>query len=160
MSARILVIHDQQFRREQMRDALQPMHYVAVGDGIAHAIELLKTAELQILNASPFDLIVSAVHLDSNDNLSVFDLLKWCRGNKQLRAVPFVLVDIEPSATAKYVIDAVRSASNTLGASAFLIIAQFEAAAFLSALEPYISPELRITAEGSRRNNKQSSRRS
>lgn len=146
MNARILVIHDEQRRRDQLQKALEPAHRVTLCSDIKPAMELLSAEELKVLTGSPFDLIISAVHLDSRENLSVFDLLKWAKGNLQIKHVPFVLIDLEPSTKAKYVVDAVRGAASSLGANAFLIIDHFDAEAFLSQVNAYIQPDLRADA--------------
>lgn len=145
MNARILVLHDQETRRKQLRDALQPMHRTTAAGSVTEAITLLKSAEFTVLQSPPFDLIISAVHLDCPDHLCVFDLLKWTRKIPLLSNVPFLLVDLEPSRCAKQCIEGVRGASCSLGASGYLIVDRFEPKQFLCEIEHYLPPELRTS---------------
>ncbi len=46
------------------------------------------------------DLILSDVNLENGG--SVFDFLKWLKSDPVLRAIPFVLLSIQPSDPAKY----------------------------------------------------------
>lgn len=125
MTTRILVIHDENRRRNQLRECLEPPHKVDVCGSVQEAMAALKSTERASLTDRPFDLVLSAVHLDSPDDLSVFDLLKWTRRDAQLADLPFVLLDLEPSPHAKQVIDAIRAAGTVLGATDYIIIEQF-----------------------------------
>jgi CheY-like chemotaxis protein len=146
MSGRILIVHDQEERRQQMKESLEPMHKVIIREDIATAMTFLREQERR-LNDTPIDLIISAVHLDSGDELSVFDFLKWSQGNPQLKPVPFILLCSEPSRVARFVKDAVRNAGQALGAAGYIIMDTFDAKSFLCELETYLPEHLRSIAE-------------
>ncbi len=64
------------------------------------------------------DLILSDVNLENGG--SVFDFLRWLKNDPQLRAIPFVLLSIQPSDPAKYHNDGLRVAARELGAAKYI----------------------------------------
>lgn len=96
-------------------------HEVCLVDSFARAMAILKDHS--------FDLIISDVHLENGG--SVFDFLKWVKGNDEFRSIPFVLFSLEPNRLAKYLADGVRAASRQMGAAKYISMDQFDAA-FLS----------------------------
>lgn len=147
MTARILVVHDQKALRERIENILSPFHAVTVCGDIPDAIDTIKALEQVRLSGTLLDLIISAVHVNGDSNLSVFDLLKWSKGNPHVAGVPFVLLDTEPSPLARYLTDSVREAGHALGAAGYKVIHKFDAQEFLTDLEAYLPPELRSTCQ-------------
>lgn len=143
MAAQILIVHDQKAQQEQMKDALSVAHEVSIASDAHEAMIVLKQLENLNLDRPPLDLIVSCVHIEATEDMTVFDLLKWSRGNPQMCKVPFVLICSEPSSMAKSLIDSVRLAGSALGASGYMIMESFDAATFLAQIEYYLPKELR-----------------
>jgi CheY-like chemotaxis protein len=143
MAARILLVHDQKARQEEMRDALSRAHQVTIAADASEGVNLLKQFEDAHLDRTPLDMIISCVHIDSESGLTVFDLLKWTKGNPQIQTVPFILICSEPSSMARSLIDSVRLAGNALGATAYLIMEKFDPSRFLEQIEYYLPEELR-----------------
>jgi CheY-like chemotaxis protein len=143
MAARILIVHDEKRRQAEMKEALAHAHTVTLADDAFEAMNLLKQFEDAHLDGVPLDLIVSCVHIDSKEQMTVFDLLKWTKGNPQIRDVPFILICSEPSSMARSLIDSVRLAGHSLGATAYMIMDTFEPEAFLSQIEYYLPERLR-----------------
>lgn len=142
MTARILLVHDKKVQQDQMKGALAA-HEVLLANDAHQAMLSLKQIEDAHLDIVPLDLIVSCVHIESTYDLSVFDLLKWTRGNPQIAQVPFILICSEPSSMARSLYDSVRLAGHSLGASAYMVIDDFDAASFLAQIEYYLPDEKR-----------------
>lgn len=143
MNARILVIHNLTDQREQLKQVLEVKHRVTLCDGINDYLLLLKEAEAMELSKSPFDLIISAVHLQSDDGLTVFDLLNRTKENRLIGNVPFILLDLAPTTTERLFSDAIRIAADGIGATAFLSYPTLNADALLTDLDAFI----RLTSE-------------
>lgn len=143
MAARILIVHDQKLRQDQITAALSHAHDITVASDAHEAMNLLKQMEDAHLDRAPLDMIVSCVHIDSSKDISAFDLLKWSRGNPQIAKVPFILLCSEPSSMARSLIDSVRLAGHLLGATAYMIVEKFDAAKFLEEIEFYLPERLR-----------------
>lgn len=88
---------------------------------------------MEILRAKDFDLIVSDVHLQNGG--SVFDFLRWVKGDPHMRATPFVCFSAEPPEIGKYLADGVRTAARSLGASRYISMDHFDGPVLLSELE-------------------------
>jgi CheY-like chemotaxis protein len=88
---------------------------------------------MDVLRTSDFDLILSDVHLQNGG--SVFDFLRWVKGDPYMNAVPFVCFSAEPPEVGKYLSDGVRTAARSLGAARYIIMDHFEAPAFLQEIE-------------------------
>lgn len=143
MSARVLVIHDQKLRQDQIKSALCGTHDVTIARDAIDGMTLLKQLEDLHLDRPPLDLIISCVHIEHSRDMTVFDLLKWAKGNPQMAKVPFVLICSEPSSMAQSLIDSVRLAGHSLGASGYLIIEKFDPEKFLAQIEYYLPEDLR-----------------
>jgi len=91
-------------------------HRVIQSKSFALAIDVLKTERV--------DLIISDVHLQNGG--SVFDFLRWVKGNPLTKDTPFVLFSLKPTAVAKYVEDAVRACARVLGASMYITMEPFD----------------------------------
>jgi len=129
-----------------MRTALSS-HDVSLANDAQEGMAVLKQFEDLHLNEKPLDLIISCVHIESRGSLTVFDLLKWARGNPQMQEVPFILICSEPSSMAQSLIDSVRLAGHALGATAYMIMEKFDPKEFLNQIEYYLPEELRSLCE-------------
>jgi CheY-like chemotaxis protein len=89
-----------------------------------------------ILKVSICDLILSDVHLQNGGN--VFDFLKWVRSKPRLQEIPFVLLSVEPSPTAKYLGESVRYASRVLGAAKYVSMHKFDCELLMSELSEFL----------------------
>lgn len=119
------------------------MHNVTVCGDIRRAMDAIKNAEPMELDRAVFDLIICAVHIDGTSDISVFDLLKWAKGNPQVKRTPFLILDLQPSYTAKYLHDSVRLAGNAIGAAGYVVMEHFDARAFRKQIEFYLARDLR-----------------
>ena len=100
MHARILALNEDinGEASRQICDSLRRSgHRVIQSLSFAIAIDVLKTERV--------DLIISDVHLQNGG--SVFDFLRWVKGNSLTKDTPFVLFSLKPTPVAKYVEDAV-----------------------------------------------------
>ena len=124
--------HEEQ--RTLIGDCLEQVgHSVTKVDTFHNAMEILRKCE--------FDLIISDVHLQNGG--SVFDFLRWVKGDPQMRATPFVCFSAEPPEVGKYLADGVRTAARALGAARYISMEQFNGALFLSEIE-WLIPQERI----------------
>lgn len=148
MSARIFIVHDKPLLLKQAKKALEPPHHVTTTTGIDTAITILKEQEEAHLDAAPFELIMCCVHIDSPRNtLTAFDLLKWAKGNPQMKEIPFLLLCFQPGETAQYLMDSVRLAGSSLGASGYAALDHFEDKKFFELAESYLSKEYRTLSD-------------
>jgi len=132
MTARILVTMEHENDRQEIADCLEHVgHKVTRVDTFHNAMEILRTAD--------FDLIVSDVHLQNGG--SVFDFLRWVKGDPHMRPVPFVCFSAEPKEVGKYLSDGVRTAARSLGAARYVIMPQFDGPGFLREIEWLIPQE-------------------
>lgn len=93
---------------------------------------------MHILRTQKIDLILSEIRLQPKDKRedcsSVFDLLRWVKGDPFLNKIPFVCLSPEPiSDSASY--DGLRIAARSLGAAKFLAMENFDQDLFRSQLE-------------------------
>ena len=134
MTAKILVTMEHEEQRQQLGDCLKNVgHIVTAVDTFHNAMEILRSAD--------FDLIVSDVHLQNGG--SVFDFLRWVKGDPHMRATPFVCFSAEPPEVGKYLSDGVRTAARALGAARYVSMEHFDGTAFLRELE-WLLPESKI----------------
>ncbi len=122
--------HEEQ--RKKLGDCLENVgHQVTRVDTFHNAMEILRSAD--------FDLIVSDVHLQNGG--SVFDFLRWVKGDPHMNPVPFVCFSAEPKEVGKYLSDGVRTAARALGAARYVVMPQFDGSAFLHEIEWLIPQE-------------------
>lgn len=88
------------------------------------------------LREGPCDLILSDVHLQNGGN--VFDFIKWVKRDPVLKPIPFVLLSIEPTETAKYLSDGVRVAARFFGAAKYISVLKFEPASLMAELAEFL----------------------
>src|SRR5476649_2689900 len=117
MTARILVTMEHENDRQEIADCLEHVgHNVTKVDTFHNAMEILRSAD--------FDLIVSDVHLQNGG--SVFDFLRWVKGDPHMNATPFVCFSAEPPELGKYLADGVRTAARSLGAARYIGMEHFD----------------------------------
>jgi CheY-like chemotaxis protein len=134
MTAKILVTMEHEAQRKLISDCLEHVgHNVTTVDTFHNAMELLRGTD--------FDLIVSDVHLQNGG--SVFDFLRWVKGDPHMRSVPFVCFSAEPPEIGKYLKDGVRTAARSLGAARYITMEEFVAPTFLHEIE-WLIPQDRV----------------
>jgi len=93
---------------------------------------------MDVLRNHDFDLIISDVHLQNGG--SVFDFLRWVKGDPHMRATPFVCFSAEPAEVGRYLADGVRTAARSLGAARYVTMENFNGPGFLHEVE-WLIPE-------------------
>jgi CheY-like chemotaxis protein len=111
MDARILVTME------------HPEQATLIGNSLEHyGHRVVKAAtfhdSMEVLRNSAVDLIISDVHLQNGG--SVFDFLRWTKGDPHMHGIPFVCFSAEPPELGKYPSDGVRTAARALGAARYL----------------------------------------
>ncbi len=109
-----------------------------ISDSLEHfGHVVLKATKFQdamdILRQSDVDLIIGDVHLQNGG--SIFDFLRWVKGDPHLRSVPFVCFSTEPVEVPRYLSDGVRTAARALGAARYITMEKFDSAAFRAEIE-------------------------
>lgn len=134
MTARILVTMEHEAQRKLLGNCLEHVgHNVTKVDTFHNAMEVLRSTD--------FDLILSDVHLQNGG--SVFDFLRWVKGDPHMRAIPFVCFSAEPPEIGKYLADGVRTAARSLGAARYITMEHFNGTLFLQEIE-WLIPQERI----------------
>jgi len=134
MTAKILITMEHEEERTELGECLEHVgHKVTTVDTFHNAMEILRSAD--------FDLIVSDVHLQNGG--SVFDFLRWVKGDPHMRAVPFVCFSAEPPEVGRYLSDGVRTAARALGAARYVSMPQFDGPLFLHEIE-WLIPEKQV----------------
>jgi len=134
MTAKILVTMEHDDQRKLIGDCLEQVgHKVTKVDTFHNAMEILRSAD--------FDLIISDVHLQNGG--SVFDFLRWVKGDPHMKATPFICFSAEPPELGKYLSDGVRTAARSLGASRYISMEKFDGPTFLHEIE-WLMPEQKI----------------
>ncbi len=131
MTAKIMVTMEHEDDRKLIADCLERVgHSVTRVDTFHNAMEILRSKD--------FDLIISDVHLQNGG--SVFDFLRWVKGDPHMIDVPFVCYSSEPALVAKYLSDGVRTAARSLGAARYISMVKFDGPTLLQELE-WLIPE-------------------
>jgi CheY-like chemotaxis protein len=134
MTAKVLITMAHAEQRKVMGDCLEGVgHNVTKVDTFHNAMEVLRSAD--------FDLIVSDVHLQNGG--SVFDFLRWVKGDPYMRATPFVCFSAEPPEIGKYLADGVRTAARSLGAARYITMERFDGPLFLHEID-WLIPEKQV----------------
>ncbi len=126
MDARILVTMEHADQMKLINDSLEHFGHRVVKANTFHE-------SMEILRSSDIDLIISDVHLQNGG--SVFDFLRWTKGDPHMRAIPFVCFSSEPPEIGKYLADGVRTAARALGAAAYITMEHFDAHIFRQEIE-------------------------
>jgi CheY-like chemotaxis protein len=134
MTAEILITMEHPEQRSMIGDCLERVgHKVTKVSTFHEAMEILRTVD--------FDLIISDVHLQNGG--SVFDFLRWVKGDPHMRSTPFVCFSAEPPEIGKYLSDGVRTAARSLGASRYITMEKFDGSELLHEIE-WLIPEERV----------------
>ncbi len=132
MAAKILVTMEHTSQGKLIENCLERVgHDVTTVDTFHNAMEMLRSMD--------FDLIVSDVHLQNGG--SVFDFLRWVKGDPHMHTIPFVCFSAEPPEVGKYLADGVRTAARSLGAVRYITMDRFDASLFLQEIEWLIPAE-------------------
>jgi len=73
-------------------------------------------------------MIISDIHLQNGGN--VFDFVRWVKKNPGTMDIPFVMLSVEPSRTAKYVEDGLRTTARLLGVRKYILMEKFDSEEF------------------------------
>ncbi len=131
MTAKILVTMADGDERKRIAECLERFaHSVTKADTFHIAMEILRSTD--------FDLILCDVHLQNGG--SVFDFLRWVKGDPHLVSTPFVCYSAEPAEVGKYLADGVRTAARALGAARYIVMPSFDGPTLLHELE-WLIPE-------------------
>ncbi len=126
MTAKILITMEHADQGKQLADCLeQSGHSVTSVDTFHNAMEILR--------CSDFDLVLADVHLQNGG--SVFDFLRWVKGDPHMRAIPFVCFSGEPKEVSNYLADGIRTAARSLGAARYITMVNFDSKLFLEEIE-------------------------
>jgi CheY-like chemotaxis protein len=126
MAAKILALLKHAEAMKLIADSLEDFGYqVFKADKFQDAMAILRQREV--------DLIIGDVHLQNGG--SIFDFLRWVKGDPHMRTVPFVCFSSEPVEVARYLSDGVRTAARALGAARYITMEKFDRAAFLGEIE-------------------------
>lgn len=126
MAARILALLEHSEAMNLVTDSLEHFgHDVYKADKFQNAMEILRQREV--------DLIIADVHLQNGG--SIFDFLRWVKGDPHMRAVPFICFSTEPEEVPKYLRDGVRTAARALGAAKYMSMEQFDRSAFIAEID-------------------------
>ena len=102
MTAKILALLEHPEAMKLISDTLEHFgHSVFKADRFQDAMEILRHQDV--------DLIIGDVHLQNGG--SIFDFLRWVKGDPHMHAVPFVCFSTEPAEVPKYLSDGVRTAA-------------------------------------------------
>lgn len=134
MVARILALLEHPEAMELVADSLEHFgHVVHKTDKFHDAMEILRQREV--------DLIIGDVHLQNGG--SIFDFLRWVKGDPHMRTVPFVCFSTEPPEVPKYLSDGVRTAARSLGAAKYMTMEHFDRRTFMAEID-WLLPQDRV----------------
>lgn len=126
MVAKVLALLEHEQAMKLISDSLEHFgHLVYKADNFQDAMSILRQRNV--------DLIVGDVHLQNGG--SIFDFLRWVKGDPHMRSVPFVCFSSESVEEPKYLYDGVRTAARALGAAKYITMETFDRATFVSELE-------------------------
>jgi CheY-like chemotaxis protein len=121
VSAHILVLVEQDETSRQVVESLKRSgHNVTAAKCFSEAIRIIPTNRI--------DMIVSEVHLENGGN--VFDFMRWVKRNPATHAIGFVMFSSQPTVTAKYLEDGLRTTARILGASKYMSMDHFDSDEF------------------------------
>ncbi len=126
MTGKTLVLMEHPEAMKLLVDTLEHFgHAVLKADKFQEAMVILRSNEV--------DLIVGDVHLQNGG--SIFDFLRWVKGDPYMHRVPFVCFSTEPVEVPKYLSDGVRTAARSLGAARYIAMENFDRAGFRAEIE-------------------------
>lgn len=126
MSARILALLEHPEPLAKIADCLEHFgHSVIKTKQYPDAMNALRHLEV--------DMIIADVHLQNGG--SIFDFIRWVKGDPHLLHIPFVCFSSEPVEVAKYLADGVRTAARALGAARYMTMETFDPVRFREEIE-------------------------
>ncbi|HEY9681056.1 MAG TPA: hypothetical protein V6C86_05675 [Oculatellaceae cyanobacterium] len=126
MVAKILALMEHAKSMLLITDSLEHFgHHVFTANNFQDAMAILRQQEV--------DLIIGDVHLQNGG--SIFDFLRWVKGDPHMRAVPFVCFSTEPVEVPKYLSDGVRTAARALGVARYITMEKFDRTAFIAEID-------------------------
>jgi len=126
MSARILALLEHPEPLKKVIASLEPFgHEVFPASNFHDAMEILRHRDA--------DLIIADVHLQNGG--SVFDFMRWVKGDPHMKAIPFVCFSSEPVEVPKYLADGVRMAARAMGAVKYMTMEKFDPIQFRNEIE-------------------------
>jgi CheY-like chemotaxis protein len=126
MVGKILALFEHPEAMELIADSLEKFgHVVFKAYKFQDAMDILRQRDV--------DLIIGDVHLQNGG--SIFDFLRWVKGDPHMQAVPFVCLSTEPVEVPKYLSDGVRTAARALGAVRYITMEKFDNAGFRAEIE-------------------------
>jgi CheY-like chemotaxis protein len=129
--ALILALHEDEGHSFKVADSLAKSgHTVILSKNFTRAINVLKVKHV--------DMIISDIHLQNGG--SVFDFLRWVRKNPSTKTTPFVMLSSEPSETAKYIEDGLRTSARLLGVTKYITMEKFDSDSFCKQIDLLLSP--------------------
>jgi CheY-like chemotaxis protein len=126
MDVKILVTMEHLEDTKLISDSLEHFGHCVTKTATFHAA-------MEMLRNTDFDMIISDVNLQNGG--SVFDFLRWVKGDPHMRAIPFVCFSAEPPEIGKYLHDGVRTAARALGSAKYITMEHFDATAFRHEIE-------------------------
>lgn len=131
--AQILVLTDHRETMESVAGSLEHYGHVVLKTNTSYAAK-------DILLQRTVDLVVGDIRLQNGD--SIFDFLRWVKGDPSLRSIPFVCLNIGPQEAPKFLSEGVRTAARTLGAAKYITMEQFDSTTFRAEIEWLLPQEL------------------
>ncbi|MBY0357056.1 MAG: hypothetical protein K2W82_03570 [Candidatus Obscuribacterales bacterium] len=126
MAAKILALLEHTETMSLIADSLEHFGYVVLkANKFQGAMDILRSRQV--------DMIIGDVHLQNGG--SIFDFLRWVKGDPQMRRVPFICFSNKPVDVPKYLSRGVRIAARALGAAKYIIMEKFDRAAFRTEIE-------------------------
>ncbi len=129
--AKILTVSENYETINRLIGSLGDFTSVTNSNSFSNAIHILKTENIK--------LIIVDIRMQAEDGhyRSVFDLMRWVKGDPGLRAIPFVCLSLEPVLNASLT-DGLRIATQALGAS-FLTMESFDQPLFRKRIEALLA---------------------
>jgi CheY-like chemotaxis protein len=126
MAARILALLEHPETMKLIANSLEALgHIVFKTNNFADAMATLSQRDA--------DLIVADVHLQ--DSHSIFDFMRWVKGDPHTQAIPFVCFSTEPVEVSIYIKDGVRTAARALGAAKYITMEKFDPVLFVEEID-------------------------
>jgi CheY-like chemotaxis protein len=123
-----------------------PKPMVLIADSLERLGHIMHKANnyqdaMSILRQHEVDLIIADVHLQNGG--SIFDFLRWVKGDPHMRSVPFVCFSTEPVEVPRYLSDGVRTAARALGAAKYMTMEKFDRDVFVAEID-WLLPQDRV----------------
>jgi len=131
MTVKILVVMEHEDEGKLVGDCLEH-----VGHSVTNATTFLN-AMTSMRNAD-FDLIIADVHLQNGG--SVFDFLRWVKGDPYTRDLPFICFSAKPLEISSYIQDGVRTAARSLGAAKCITMEHFDGPLLINEIQWLLPP--------------------